>query len=585
MRIPTFSVQNQRAIRLAAWEALPRVMIVTGPNGSGKSTLLNALRQQGGDGKILYLGPHRTSRRQQVQMRHLGQNRLEMSTLLSSNSLPGFEGINLPSRERDAWNFDEAQSYLKYSFCQIELERQAAIAERFDKDGVVSRADMPDVWEPLRRMASNLLPHLTFRGIDISNRDQIRCQWEVHQKNVNVDIDDLSSGEKAVIQLFFPLVEHHVSSHLAAIRKTSTPTASGSLAVLMDEPELHLHPNLQGKVLDYIRRLSLAEDVQFIIATHSPSIVEQATSDELFLLRPMELTPGSDNQLIRVSSDDEKLALLRQLFGTTSNVTAMRRILVVEGAAAHNASRRPSDAKIYGFLSDRFGQLSIVSGGGRSQCEALVEGLNVALNALSPSLKAVALVDRDVDITVDETDAVHYLPVSMIENLLVDPEVIWSALTVVHHKLSLASSTQVAAALDKLCDELTENEVSRRMKASFAPEMFRLQDPIANARSQVEEFANSLLARFSTEHLAEAQSVASAAVQRATTETRRREFFAGKEILDRFFKCHVAHTGMSKEIFVYGCAREASQRTSVKAFVEALFSTIGVAAPSAETAS
>ncbi len=229
-------------------------------------------------------------------MRFLSQNRIEMSSLLASSSLPGFEGINLPSQERDAWNFDEAQSYLKHSLCQIELDRQAAIADRFDADGLVTKADIPDVWMPLRQMASNLLPHLSFRGIDVSNRDQIRCVWQVHQKGVLVDIDDLSSGEKAVIQLFFPLVEHHITERLAAIRKSAAPASSGSLAVLMDEPELHLHPNLQGKVLDYIRQLSLEEDVQFILATHSPSMVEQATSDELFLLRPTELTPGTDNR-------------------------------------------------------------------------------------------------------------------------------------------------------------------------------------------------------------------------------------------------------------------------------------------------
>src|SRR3989304_1424337 len=131
MRIPEFSVRNQRAVRLAACDVVPPVMVITGPNGCGKSTLLNALRGiSTGDGRTLYVGPHRNSRRQQVRMRYLGQNRIEMSSLLSANNLPGFEGISLPSHERDAWNFDEAQSFLKYSLCQIEIDRQTAITER-----------------------------------------------------------------------------------------------------------------------------------------------------------------------------------------------------------------------------------------------------------------------------------------------------------------------------------------------------------------------------------------------------------------------------------------------------------------------
>lgn len=40
MRIPTFAVCNQRAVRLAACDAVPAVMVITGPNGCGKSTLL-----------------------------------------------------------------------------------------------------------------------------------------------------------------------------------------------------------------------------------------------------------------------------------------------------------------------------------------------------------------------------------------------------------------------------------------------------------------------------------------------------------------------------------------------------------------
>jgi predicted ATP-dependent endonuclease of OLD family len=134
----------------------------------------------------------------------------------------------------------------------------------------------------------------------------------------------------------------------------------------MDEPELHLHPNLQAKVLDYIRSLALAEDPQFIVASHSPTMVEQTVNEELYLLRPSELLGTDENQLTRVASSEDRLRLLREVFGSTSNITAMRKILVVEGREADPASRRPADSRVYGFLSDRFGQLTIIAGGGRS---------------------------------------------------------------------------------------------------------------------------------------------------------------------------------------------------------------------------
>ncbi len=73
--------------------------------------------------------------------------------------------------------------------------------------------------------------------------------------------------------------------------------------------------------------------------------------------------------------DEDRLSTLRSVFGSTSNITALRTILVVEGRAADNGSRRPADGRIYGFLSDQFGQLTVLSGGGKSECQTLIRTL------------------------------------------------------------------------------------------------------------------------------------------------------------------------------------------------------------------
>lgn len=517
-------------------------------------------------------------------MRYLGQPRIEMSSLLSTTSLPGFEGLNLPSRERDAWNFDEAQSFLKYSLCQIEIDRQTAIAERFDSHGVVVKADMPDVWAPLRQLAHNLWPHLSFHRIDLGNRDQIRCLWQVHSKDVLVDIDDLSSGEKAIIQLFFPLVEHQVNRHLAAMRGTQEIAAQGEVAVLMDEPELHLHPNLQARVLDYIRGLSLRERVQFILVTHSPSMVEQAASEELYLLKPAELTEGDLNQLVRIASDEEKLETLRSVFGNTANVTALRTILVVEGRPADKGSRRPVDGRVYGFLSDNFGQLTVLSGGGKSECQSLIRTLNGLLAPIAPNLRAVALLDRDTLQEPPETPGVVYLPVSMVENLLVDPDVIFRATETVRHKTPLQTVADVAKAIDRILEDIVDHEVSRRVKAALPASTFRVTDPVSEARRQVEEFAEAVLGTLSQERLDRILAEAAQIVGELRDVQQRRELYDGKRIIDELFKRHLHDTGMSREIFVYLCAKEASSRHLVSAFVETLFAALGITAPPAGAA-
>jgi len=51
--------------------------------------------------------------------------------------------------------------------------------------------------------------------------------------------------------------------------------------MILDEPELHIHPNLQQKVLELIQEAIPDLKMQFIIATHSPVFVNEQTIDSL----------------------------------------------------------------------------------------------------------------------------------------------------------------------------------------------------------------------------------------------------------------------------------------------------------------
>ena len=120
MRLPSFEIVNQRSIKLAQCVKVPPLMVVAGPNGSGKSTLLNAIRSQAGYTNIMYVGPHRAMRRQQVQSRHLLAPSISFETLLSGQDVPGFEGIQIFGGSRDPWGYDDSANYLKHALCQIE---------------------------------------------------------------------------------------------------------------------------------------------------------------------------------------------------------------------------------------------------------------------------------------------------------------------------------------------------------------------------------------------------------------------------------------------------------------------------------
>lgn len=86
-------------------------------------------------------------------------------------------------------------------------------------------------------------------------------------KGTEFDISGLSSGEKQVV---------YRAGYLLKNLKNLNEGI-----VLIDEPELSLHPKWQIKYLDFLRSIFQDVDIQFIIATHSPFILKDALKDDI----------------------------------------------------------------------------------------------------------------------------------------------------------------------------------------------------------------------------------------------------------------------------------------------------------------
>jgi ABC-type cobalamin/Fe3+-siderophores transport system ATPase subunit len=570
MRIPAFEVRNNRSIRLARNDRVPELMIVAGPNGCGKSTLLHALRTIQGKERVIYVGPHRSTRRQRVMERHLFAQPISLAELFMRPDTPAYEGIHLLGGTRDAWGYDDTPNYLKHALCQVEIERQQAIAKRYDRNGHIPPDSLVDVWKPLRDLTHNLLPHLIFHGIDTTNRDQVRCLWRVHSSETLVDFDDLSSGEKSIVQMFYPLIERTLKGLLSEMRAATPPAAPGEICVLIDEPELHLHPNLQYKVVDYLRLLTSGGSTQVILATHSPTIVEYASFEELFLLRPVELVPSNDNQLVQVATNEDRLKLLRDVFGTTSNLTAMQPVVVVEGVAEKEARNVVPDRKLYRALHAGFDGVTIIPGGGKAQCLALIEALHDILSTFSNQLMALALLDRN---TAHDTPApaVQYLPVSMIENFLLDPDSIWEAIQSVVERTAFRSVDDVAGRLDEVLTDLEPAEVERRALKALGTFYFRPPAPLQEVPTKATEFVGTIQAACSETAVEAARQSAERAVNELRVQNRRREEFHGKNLVDEFYRRFLHSSGLPKVVFTFETARHARRRRAVTKFFDDFF--------------
>lgn len=86
----------------------------------------------------------------------------------------------------------------------------------------------------------------------------------------------LSSGFKTCISIVWGIIRE------VQIRFPDIDVKDFKGVVLIDEIELHLHPEWQGKIC--ITLVTLFPDIQFFITTHSPHVVQTAEADQVIAL-------------------------------------------------------------------------------------------------------------------------------------------------------------------------------------------------------------------------------------------------------------------------------------------------------------
>ncbi|AGB71039.1 MULTISPECIES: AAA family ATPase [Rhizobium] len=123
---------------------------------------------------------------------------------------------------------------------------------------------------------SQMLSHVRFHSIERIVVDHINPRFQIKFKKGDklIELNDLSAGEKQIILRSSFLLQHQGS-------------LSGAI-VLVDEPELGLHPNWQARILGFYRKLipdEKRETTQFIVATHSPFVVHDAKATKVIILQ------------------------------------------------------------------------------------------------------------------------------------------------------------------------------------------------------------------------------------------------------------------------------------------------------------
>lgn len=110
--------------------------------------------------------------------------------------------------------------------------------------------------------------------------------------NMQINLASLGSGYEMMFSLIYSFYMSKQSGK--------------KLIILIDEPELHLHPRLQEKFVDFI--LSISKESQVILTTHSPLLIKQLSYNEnvknIVLKKEKEVKEFDERKLSYISSNE-----------------------------------------------------------------------------------------------------------------------------------------------------------------------------------------------------------------------------------------------------------------------------------------
>jgi hypothetical protein len=189
-------------------------------------------------------------------------------------------------------------------------------------------------------------------------------------------------------------------------------------SILLDEPDAHLHVNLQREILDFFKRKSLERSTQFLIATHAEEFVRGVDPSQIVsLLGRAPTRVDSAPAMLRAMADVSNEELARLLPAPY--------ILYVEGESDERILRAWAGQCDAQAAMDKV-CFKTMSGGGKQNMKSRADEHFKALQQIIPSVRRLMLFDFD-----SADDAFHPEPANPtlvewkrknIENYLLVPQ-------------------------------------------------------------------------------------------------------------------------------------------------------------------
>lgn len=234
---PTFNVDRPAYLNGGQWQlsGLSDVSIIFGKNGAGKSTLLKRLR--GINNKIFhYITPERS-----------GEITHDLSIMQ--------EALREPSLG------NRRQQNAAPTFRQEAISKVQALLFKIGNLTGRNQAPSPVDLGEIEGFLHILLPSFEFK---ITGGDPPFEIWRISDNGRVSSVTNLSSGETEVIVIGLDILTMCAMWELDGQEQR---------VLLIDEPDTHLHPDLQQHLADFLVKISDRFNVQEIISTHSTTLL------------------------------------------------------------------------------------------------------------------------------------------------------------------------------------------------------------------------------------------------------------------------------------------------------------------------
>ena len=160
--------------------------------------------------------------------------------------------------------------------------------------------------------------------------------------------------------------------------------------ILLDEPDAHLHVNLQREILDYFKRKSGELNIQFLVATHAEEFVRGVDASQIISLlihgtpKRIQSTP----EIVRAMAEVTNEEIVRLL--------ASPYIVYIEGESDERILRAWANACEVENAMDKV-SFKLMSGGGKDNMKLRADEHFSALQQIIPGVKRLMLFDYDSD--------------------------------------------------------------------------------------------------------------------------------------------------------------------------------------------